>query len=118
MKAFCPLLLAPLVAGALLACGDPAPDPPVQNALPCDVGKVMLKCQTCHSAPPTHNAPFALVTYADTQASYYGEPIWKLMGQDVKTGRMPLALVTLDANERDAVVQWAEAGGQLGAACP
>ena len=99
----------------LSSCGDPAPAP---STLPCDVATVLHKCQTCHTVPPRNGAPISLVTYEDTQRLYRGDPVWKLMGRDVKSGRMPLAIVTLDQNERDAVVRWSEAGGQPGASCP
>lgn len=99
----------------LLACGDPAS---ARETLPCDVATVLPKCQTCHASTPKNGAPFPLVTYEDTQGIYFDEPVWRLMGQDVKSGRMPLAGVTLEQSERDAIVRWSEAGGYPAASCP
>jgi hypothetical protein len=43
--------------------------------LPCDVAAlVQSKCQSCHGAPPTANAPMPLVSYADLTAKSATDP--------------------------------------------
>lgn len=62
---------------------------------PADVAAVLAaKCQTCHEVPPKDRAPFALLTYADTQAPdplapYTGVPIWQVMHVVIQPGGDP-----------------------------
>lgn len=47
------------------------PATPQTGDFPCDVFAVIHKnCNPCHQNPPMGNAPFPLLTYADTQKEY------------------------------------------------
>ncbi len=73
------------------ACGTK----PTTGDLPPDVAAVLqAKCQMCHKMPPINNAPFPLLTYADTLAidqlpPYVGAPIWEAMSYVIQTGAVP-----------------------------
>jgi len=73
------------------ACGSK----PTTGDLPPDVAAVLqAKCQTCHEMPPINNAPFPLLTYADTLAidqlpPYAGAPIWEAMSYVIQPGAVP-----------------------------
>lgn len=55
-------------AGAAAAC-DPTPQ---SGDFPCDVFAIIhAHCHACHADPPQNNAPFPLLTYADTQAEFH-----------------------------------------------
>lgn len=74
-------------AGAASAC------PPVAQVgdFPCDVFKVVHhRCNPCHQKPPLNNAPFPLLTYADTQVVYVpGELRFQQMYLQVQPGASP-----------------------------
>jgi hypothetical protein len=93
----------------------------VEGELPCDVEKILANvCQYCHTSPPRNGAPFPLVTYSDTQQRVDGRPIYEYMGIAVGMGRMPLAPMSLTADERAVLVAWSTDGGQRrpdGASC-
>lgn len=82
--------------------------------LPCAVRAVLeAKCWSCHANPPTSNAPFPLVTYADTQAeNAAGVLVWERMQSAVESGFMPLSSSTdgpLTDDERDVLDDWFDA---------
>jgi hypothetical protein len=78
-------------------------------SFPCDVLAVIgpradgkpAKCQRCHTDPQVNGAPFALLTWADTQKLYPavgGKPIWQKMYTAVDTKFMPLCAETCADN--------------------
>jgi hypothetical protein len=79
--------------------------------LPCEVNRVLTTvCQQCHEAPPINDAPFSLVTYADTQTNVNGAPIYKYMLTALQAGRMPAQPVQLEADDRAILISWLRAG--------
>jgi hypothetical protein len=55
--------------GNALAC----PTVPQTGDIPCDVFAVIHSiCNQCHVKPPQNNAPFPILTYADTQEPFIG----------------------------------------------
>ena len=85
----------------------------VDGDLPCDVDRILAKvCQHCHTSPPRNGAPFALVTYSDTQQKIDGRPIYEYMGIAVGAGRMPLPPMSLTPTERTILVAWTGDGGK------
>ncbi|HEV3189657.1 MAG TPA: hypothetical protein VGY54_04125, partial [Polyangiaceae bacterium] len=75
--------------------------------IPCDAKRVLkVVCQECHASPPRNQAPFALVTYADTQALIGGMPIWTYMRSVLENGAMPLPPVKIDPADRDILLRW------------
>ena len=115
-----------LSSSILAGCSSPAANEP---ELPCDVNAVLTHvCQTCHTSPPLHGAPFPLVTYADTQApfsappTYDNTPTFRVMGDVVAAGVMPEQYpgVSITDAERKVIVDWAANGGHpkpAGATC-
>ncbi len=86
----------------------------------CAVQRVLAaKCQRCHSLPPEHGAPFALVTYEDTQIlNRRGEPRFVTIESVISDGFMPPNFIELDPAveplsepERELVVGWCRSGG-------
>ncbi len=105
---------ASLGLGACAGRTDPPPPPALEQDLreiPCNVRRVLqVVCQGCHTAPPRNQAPFALVTYADTQVLVGGRPIWAYMRTVLETGAMPLPPVKIDPADRDTLIRWLDAG--------
>lgn len=79
----------------------------------CAVKRILdAKCTSCHSNPP-NGAPMALTSYASTQATLGGSPVYRLMGQYVSNGAMPPApYPPLTDADKNTIVAWANAGGQ------
>jgi hypothetical protein len=89
--------------GATGVPNDAAPDVfascpasrPGAGAIPTAVAQVLTaKCQACHGSPTRNHAPFALLTYADTQAAdplspYTGDPVWQVMHTVIQPGGVP-----------------------------
>src|SRR5579859_3377724 len=99
--------LQPLACGAKHEGAAP-PDPP---DIPCDAKRVLeIVCQHCHSDPPMNGAPFPLVTYEDTQASFRGQTIAFQMLYVLQNGKMPLPPVTIEPADRDTLIRWLQAG--------
>ena len=91
----------------------------------CAVQAVLVaKCQRCHSLPPLHGAPFALVTYEDTQLlNRRGEARFVSIEAVVTEGFMPPSFIELSPaveplgeSERELLVDWCRAGGLPAAA--
>ena len=105
---------ASLGLGACAAKMDPLPPPALEQDLreiPCDARRVLqVVCQGCHTAPPRNQAPFSLVTYADTQVLVGGKPVWTYMRVVVESGAMPLPPVKIDPADRDTLIRWLDAG--------
>lgn len=99
---------------ALAGCGGEEPALQTADAtvtptgdLPCPVDRVLRDvCQQCHGSPTKSGAPFALITYADTQAVYMGQPVWKRMNNALQTGMMPMSPVTITDEEKATLLQW------------
>jgi hypothetical protein len=99
------------------ADGAPCPfiDPAIITpALPCDVEAVLkAKCQRCHQNPPLNGAPFPLLTWENTQAIYFNQPIYARMLKAVSSGFMPYKGVVLDPpvepltdDEKATLIAW------------
>ncbi|MEP7048891.1 MAG: hypothetical protein ABJB12_00995, partial [Pseudomonadota bacterium] len=71
--------------------GAPAIAPPVTWCAAYQV--IACVCQQCHQNPPVHQAPFPIVTYADTQLPYPSasskKKLWQQMQSVVTSGYMP-----------------------------
>jgi uncharacterized membrane protein len=85
----------------------------------CSVQSVLeARCQRCHGEEPQHGAPFALVSYHDTQVvNVKGKPRYELIAAAVSGDFMPpvfLKLVPpvepLTDLERAALLDWCERG--------
>jgi hypothetical protein len=74
------------------------------------------KCQRCHRDPPENGAPFALITYADTQVKHDTTPRYELMQAAVTSGFMPFVAAELDppvasltCEQKETLLAWLEA---------
>jgi uncharacterized membrane protein len=110
-----------LTAGWLAsACaGDPS-EPSVASGLTfCDVEPVLAnKCQRCHGDPPRNGAPFALLSFADTQApaptpTDPNRRRFQDMQRAIEQGEMPYRALDLDppvqaltCEERTTLLSW------------
>jgi len=78
---------------------------------------IQAKCQRCHGEPTENGAPFALVTYADTQVTdRKGVPRYERMKAAVESAYMPPqflelspAVQPLTASESDTLITWLSA---------
>ncbi len=89
----------------------------------CAVKRVLEdKCQRCHSQPPLHGAPFALVSYADTQAlDQHGRARYLAMAQALEDALMPPSFIELDPPvqslspaELETLLDFCQAGAPAG----
>ena len=70
------------------------------------------RCTPCHGRPTANHAPFALVTYEDTQAPYgtMGWRRWERMAQVIDDGGLPhmppLDAGQLTAGDLDVLRAW------------
>jgi uncharacterized membrane protein len=85
----------------------------------CDALAVLeVKCQRCHQDPPVNNAPFALLSYADTQVERSsGDRVYEDMLDAVETGVMPPTagaytppVEPLTCSEKATLLDWLKAG--------
>ena len=86
------------------------------------------KCQRCHHEPPANGAPFALVSYDDTQVvDRRGVPRYERMLDAVESDFMPATFIELeppveplDADEKALLVDWLSRGAEPvgGTSCP
>lgn len=80
------------------------------------------KCQRCHSDPPQHGAPFALVSYDDTQAlDRHDQPRYLAMQEAITNGTMPATFLKLtppveplDEDEKQLLLDWLAADAPSG----
>ncbi len=129
------LTLVPLFAIAV-ACSSSssssgAPDSgpscstrPATGTLPADVEAIVkVRCDNCHSNPPTNHAPFPLVTYADFSQSdplapYAGQPIWQVVGTVIQPNanpHMPFGTAPqLTSQQLQTLTQWSQGCGLPG----
>lgn len=130
----------PLLVASIAACATPIEQydpgsipqeattsmmPASEPAAPswCAVSQVLAdKCQRCHSSPPQHGAPFALVTYEDTQIqSAKAKPRYTRIAKVVANDSMPPSYIELDPPaeplseaERALLTDWCEQGAPFG----
>lgn len=73
----------------------PACDPaatPVTGDLPDAVNAVLVdKCQACHTSPPKNHAPWALLSFEETQVRYgiTDKKRWQRMAEVIEPGGSP-----------------------------
>ncbi|HVY25488.1 MAG TPA: hypothetical protein VHB79_03015 [Polyangiaceae bacterium] len=98
--------------------GDEVPTPDF-----CGVQRLLQdKCQRCHADPPLHGAPFALVTYADTQTlDRHDQPRYLAMQKAIEEGSMPAMFIKLDPpvaplddDEKQLLLDWCTADAPSG----
>jgi hypothetical protein len=138
------------IGAVLVACGSYPPDVghvggplPADDAsvpidasfdvanpvFPCDIAAVLSsRCWRCHTQPQQNGAPFPLLTWQDTRASYLDTPIWRLMIQAVSTDYMPFMgdpklkppVQPLSASQKQTLLDWLHQGGPpaSGVVCP
>jgi uncharacterized membrane protein len=94
----------------------------VSSSLPsswCAAREVLeQKCQRCHAEETQHGAPFALVSYQDTQVvNAKGKPRYELIAAAVSSDFMPPSFLNvtppvepLTDLERAALLDWCERG--------
>jgi uncharacterized membrane protein len=95
-------------AGAAGATSQSGPDWCAARAI------LRAKCQRCHSEPQENGAPFALLTYADTQAEdRAGTPRFEKMKAALESDYMPPQFLKLTpevepllADERSTLLTW------------
>jgi len=134
------LLLSPLGLAGLAACQDHEPvvsgetggAPQIDGGEPlgrtdpvpwCDVFAVLAcKCQRCHTEPQENGAPFALLTYEDTQAPIgTSSQRWQRMRSAVALNFMPPTFFDdlmppvemLTDFEKATIIGWADQGAEL-----
>lgn len=106
-----------------------APGSPESGPAWCEALAVLeRKCQRCHREPPANGAPFALVTYDDTQVvDRRGVPRYERMLGAVESDFMPATFIELeppveplDATEKGLLVDWLSRGAEPvgGTNCP
>jgi uncharacterized membrane protein len=92
---------------------------PATDADWCDARSVLeAKCWRCHADPPTHGAPFSLLTYDDTQVvSAKGTPRFETIADAVSTDLMPARFVKVEPpvlplsdSEKQTLLDWCKAG--------
>ncbi|HEX6272778.1 MAG TPA: hypothetical protein VFZ53_07060 [Polyangiaceae bacterium] len=95
----------------------------------CEASAVLeRKCQRCHHEPPENGAPFALVTYDDTQMlDRRGVPRYERMLEAIESGFMPATFIELapsveplEGTEKALLVEWLSRGADPvgGTSCP
>lgn len=97
----------------------------VQNSgFPCAVDDLLAaKCRRCHTIPPRHNAPFALLTWDDAHGMVGDRRRYLVMASVTKSGYMPFRIPAnppvepLTDEEKKTIADWVEAGAPK-AACP
>jgi hypothetical protein len=100
--------------GTTFAC-DPE-NPPVQAGdFTADVDAVLDNCRRCHSATPApgfegFTVPFFFDSYAETQADYFGKPVWlRMRTAAVDSMFMPLEPPALTPDELAVLDAWTAA---------
>jgi cytochrome c5 len=74
---------------------------------------IEAKCQRCHAQPPQNGAPFPLLTWEDTHASYGQQLVYQAMLPAIEKGIMPFTELKLDppvepltADEKALLLNW------------
>jgi hypothetical protein len=87
------------------------------SGLPCAVDDVLAaKCRRCHTRPTRHTAPFALLTWEDTQQLLRDRPRFLVMEGAVRSGYMPYNIAAnppverLSDAEKQIILDWVAAG--------
>jgi len=125
------------LAALAVACSGPKPierttdddvdtvvDASVPLAAPtwCNVQAILAsKCQRCHGAPTRYGAPFALVSYDDTQLTdKKGRPRFERIAKAIEQRSMPAQSIELEPpveplreEERTTILAWCAQGGML-----
>jgi hypothetical protein len=79
--------------------------------LPCAIERILATtCQRCHADPPVNRAPFALVTYADTQAPLHGRSVAAVMREVLENRTMPVPPVEMSEDDRSTLLAWLASG--------
>jgi uncharacterized membrane protein len=95
---------------------------PLEEPNWCKVQAILaLKCQRCHGAPTQHGAPFALVSYDDTQLTdKKGRSRFERIAKAIEQQSMPPQGIELDPpveplreEERTTILVWCAQGGRL-----
>ncbi len=83
--------------------------------LPCDVYDTLSEiCQNCHFEENVPNVPFGLESFEDTQADFFGTPVWSRMEAATKLSdppplpSMPQGSYPLPPERLDALTAWFE----------
>jgi hypothetical protein len=87
---------------------------------PCEVEAILeRKCQRCHQDPPQNYAPFPLLTWSDTRASYGVQLVYQAMLPAIESDFMPYTELDLEppvqpltANEKETLLDWLEGGAE------
>jgi hypothetical protein len=94
------------------------------SGFPCAVDDLLAaKCRRCHTVPPRHNAPFALLTWDDAHGMIGDRQRYLVMASVTKSGYMPYNIPAnppvelLTEAEKKTIADWVEAGAPK-AACP
>lgn len=116
-------LSASITAGACSSAGDPpveqdsGPEINDSNQIPCGARRTLqMVCQQCHGKPLKEAAPFPIITRADVFKIYQGRVIRLLIAEQLNTRRMPVEPVTMDDVQRQALLDWVNAGAYAVAA--
>ncbi|HEY3667044.1 MAG TPA: hypothetical protein VGL19_13620 [Polyangiaceae bacterium] len=87
------------------------------SGLPCAVDELLAaKCRRCHTRPTRHTAPFALLTWEDTQQVLRDRPRFLVMESAVRSGYMPYNIAAnppverLSDAEKQIIFDWVAAG--------
>jgi hypothetical protein len=116
-----------VAAFAALACS--AEDPPKEEpgtVTWCQALAVLeASCQRCHGSPLQNSAPFALLTYADTQPLYgrtEKKEMWRWMRQWIATDFMPPVnastmmldppVQALTCDQKTTLMRWLDEGAK------
>lgn len=115
--------------GSASTDGAGAPGSPDEGPTWCEAFAVIeRKCQRCHHEPPENGAPFAFMTYDDTQVlDRRGVPRYERMLQAVESDFMPATWLeldppveALDSAEKALLLDWLARGAEPvgGTSCP
>lgn len=108
------------VAGVVCASCGPTPSPEVDAGvphIPCEVDALLTaRCRSCHTDPPTQDAPFPLLTQADFQRPFAGSTVAERAVGAVESDFMPLNRPPLNAEQKTLLFGWLDAGVPLSTA--
>ncbi|MCA0931519.1 hypothetical protein LCM02_03575 [Lutimonas saemankumensis] len=103
-----PLLMIFLYSCSSDSDDDPGSDPPVNDITYTKNVKPIIdaRCISCHSNPPTNNAPMSLVTYNNVRSAVTGRD---LIGS-VESGAMPPSGADLTNAQIQILKDWQDGG--------